>query len=51
MFAEVLSLLYLFVVLIYQAQIVTEAKAVDDVSSTGQNNLLSLIVGGDKGKY
>lgn len=25
-----------------------EAKAVDDVSSTGQNNLLSLIVGGDK---
>ncbi|KAH6789243.1 hypothetical protein C2S51_004249 [Perilla frutescens var. frutescens] len=25
-----------------------EAKAVDDVSSTGENNLLSLIVGGDK---
>lgn len=36
--------------LISQAHI-TEAKAAADVSSAGQNDLLSLIVGSDKGKY
>lgn len=30
---------------------VTEAKAAADVSTVVQNNLLSLIVGNDKGKY
>lgn len=52
MLAEVLSLLFLFyfVDLTFQVH-VTEAKAADDVSSAPQNDLLSLIVGSDKGKY